>query len=179
MPKFRFLLFDAGVIIGAFEFGVWSQLIQRCDITITRTVKDQEVYYWTDKQGVEHAIDLNDDVEAGRITCVDVPLAQVENFREKFAPSYLDRMDAGEADSLAYLFFSKEEWLIASTDSHVFKVLGCLHLGERGLSLEEILQKIGLGRVVEDKYSKGFKRKYTLWGEQDGIRDFGLRSDGP
>jgi len=179
MPKFPFLLFDAGVIIGAYELGVWDQLMKQCAITITSTVKDQEAYYWSDEQGIGHEINLTEDVEAGRIKCVDVPLSQVDDFRKKFDPVYLDRMDAGEADSLAFLFFSKEDWLITSTDSHVFKVLGCLGLEQCGLSLEEILRNTGLGRKVHWKYSKAFRTKYTSQGKQEGVSGLGLRNNLP
>ena len=179
MLKFQFLLFDACVIIGAYELGVWGDLIQRCVVTFTSTVKDQETYFWYDEQEIGHEINLNKDVEAKKINCVDVPLSKVSDFRKKFHPIYLDRMDAGEADSLAFLFFSEEEWLMASSDLHVFKVLGCLGLGERGISLEEILQQVGLGRDMEWKYSKEFRKKYTLKGEQEGITGFGLKNSSP
>lgn len=177
MPKYQFLLFDACIIIGAHELGVWASLIQQCAVTITSTVKDQETYFWTDEQKIGHEIDLNKDVDAEKINCVDVPLSQVKDFRSKFGPTYLDRMDAGEAELLAFLFFSQEDWSIASADSHVFKVLGSLGLGERGISLEEILQKIGLGRNVDWKYSMEFQKKYTMKGEQDGITGLGLKSN--
>ena len=178
MPKFRFLLLDAGIIIGAHELGVWDHLIQKCAVTVTRTVKDQETYYWSDEQDIGHEIDLMRDVEGGRINCVDVPLSQVGEFRKIFDPTYLDRMDPGESDSLAFFFSKTEEWFIASADSIVFKVLGCLGLGERGVSLEGILQQVGLGRNVKEwKYTEEFRRKYTLKGQQDGLTGLGRIED--
>ena len=175
MPKFQFLLFDACIIIGAHELGVWDSLIQQCTVTITSTV-NQEADFWYDAHGERHEVNLNKDISAKKINCVNVPLSQVSDFCKKFGPTYLDRMDPGEAESLAYLSFSREHWLIASADSHVFKVLGSLGLGERGISLEEILQKIGLGRDVDWKYSMEFQKKYTMKGEQDGITGLGLKS---
>jgi hypothetical protein len=176
MPKFQFLLLDAGIIIGAHELGVWDQLIHQCRITVTRTVKE-EADFWYDEHNVGHEIDLNRDVEAENIKCIDVPLSQVNNFCNEFGPTYLDRMDPGEAESLTHLFYSKEEWQIASADSHVFKVLGFLGLGERGISLEEILNQVGLGRAVHSKYSRMFREKYTTMGKQDGITGIGSKGD--
>lgn len=174
MPKFRFLLLDAGIIIGAHELGVWDHLTQQCEVTVTGTVK-VEADFWYDEHGEGHDIDLDIDIEAGRLSCTDVPLAQVAAFSRRFGPSYLDRMDPGEAESLAYLYSSEEEWLIASADSHVFRVLGCLGCGDRGISLEEILRKIGFGRALEWKYTKEFRKRYTLMGERDGVTGLGLR----
>jgi hypothetical protein len=174
MPKFQFLLLDTGIIIGAHELRVWDHLIQQCEVTITNTVKG-EADFWYDEERVRHEIELDSDVAAGNIRCIDVPLSQVTDFCNQFGPTYLDRMDPGEADSLAHLFYSKEEWLIASADSHVFKVLGFLGLGDRGRSLEEILYQVGLGRAVGLKYSKAFRERYTAMGKRDGITGIGSK----
>lgn len=172
MPRLKLLLLDACIVIGLHELGVWDTLISQCDITLTRTVADDEVVLWEDESGGRQYIDrqkFQDDIKAGRINCIDVPLSMIEAFKEKFDLSYLDRLDAGEAESLAFLCASKEEWLISSADIIVFKVLGRLGLVERGVSLEEILDKVGLSRRVDWKYSKAFRVKYTKQGQQDSI----------
>ena len=66
MPKFRFLLLDAGIIIGAHELGVWDHLTQQCEVTVTGTVK-VEADFWYDERGEGHDIDLDIDIEAGRL----------------------------------------------------------------------------------------------------------------
>ena len=172
MPKFPLLLLDANVIIFAHELSIWSQLTEKCTITITRTVVDDEAYYWRDKQGIPHTIDLNRYIEEEKINCIDVPLAQVDSFRQKFGPTYLDRLDPGEADSLAFLYYSQEKWLICSADGIVFKALGCLRLGEQGISLEKILQQIGLTRELDEQhkhYTEAYRLKLTKMGQQEGI----------
>ena len=167
MPKFQLLLLDAGVIITAHELGVWSELVNKCTISITRTVLEQETYYWRDEQGKPYQIDLNNDIREGNIHVLDVPLDQVRDFREKFDPTYLDRMDPGETDSLVFLFHAEEEWLITSGDGVVFKILGRLARGEQGISFEEILEEVGLGRAVRWQFTKEFRLKYTKQGQQD------------
>jgi hypothetical protein len=172
MPRLKLLLLDACVVIGLHELGVWDNLLQLCDVTLTRTVAEDEVSCWDDESGERHYIDqqkFQADVAAGRVNCIDVPLSQIAAFRTKFDPSYLDRLDPGEAESLAFLLSSEEEWLISSSDSIVFKVLGRFALAERGISLEEILQEVGLGRPVQWKYSKEFRLKFTQQGQQDSI----------
>ena len=174
MPKFQLLLLDANIIITAHKLGIWSKLVERCSVTITRTV-ESEADHWQDEKGQFHSIDLSGDIEKGKISCVDVPLSQVGSFLQKFDPTYLDRMDPGETDSLAFLFHSKENWLIASADGIVFKILGCLGRPDQGISLEEITQKIGRTCKFDRQYTKKFRLSLTKQGQQDGITGRGLR----
>lgn len=67
------------------------------------------------------------------------------------------------------------DYLISSGDAIVYRVLGNLGRSEQGVSLEEILQKIGLGRKVGWQYSKTFREKYTTEGEADMIRGRGKK----
>jgi hypothetical protein len=56
-----------------------------------------------------------------------------------------------------------------------YRILGNLGRTEQGISLEEILQKIGLGRSLEWPYSKAFREKYGKDGEADMIRGRGRK----
>ncbi len=169
MPKFRLLLLDANVIIYAHELGIWHLLTDHCEITITRTVAEQEVYYWRDQNDVRHEIDLAADIRDGRIHCIEVTLSQIDAFRNKFGPVYLDAMDPGETESLAFLISSTEPWRICSSDAIVFRVLGSLGRAEQGISFEEVLCAVGLGRDVDVMYDKAFRQRYTARGQQEGI----------
>lgn len=175
MPKFQLLLLDANIIIAAHELGIWPKLVEKCAITITRTVVEHESYYWRDKQGTPHEIDLTNYIKEGKINCVDVPVPVVDSFFSKFGPTYLDRIDPGEADSLAFLYHSNENWRIASADGIVFKILGCLGRSEQGISLEEITQQIGLTCKFDKHYTKDFRVSLTKQGQQDGITGMGLK----
>jgi hypothetical protein len=46
---------------------------------------------------------------------------------------------------------------------------------DKGISLEEVLQKVGLGRSVAKQYTKQFRERYAKEGEQDSIRGRGLK----
>jgi hypothetical protein len=174
MPRFQRLLLDTNAIVLAYELRVWEELTERCEVTITNTVKE-EVYYWRDKGDIPHSINLDDYTEQGRINCISVPFSQLDSFAKKFSPFYLDQMDPGEADSLVFLYYAEEKWFLCSSDAIVYKVLGLLGKGEQGISFEEVLQEIGLGRQLEWKHTKDFRSKYTLKGEQNGITGMGLR----
>ena len=77
---------------------------------------------------------------------------------------------AGEDETLAFLLNSVEDWKVCAADKAVFRVLGYLGRTEQGISLEEVLSEIGLGRASDWKFSKRFREKYTKLGEIDAIQ---------
>lgn len=172
MKKFRLLLLDANVVIHLFEQGIWDQFINRCDVVLARTVVDEAHLYFQDSRPFE--IDLEPDIAAGRVAVVDVTVSDLMRFRSRFDPSYLDRLDAGETESLAYLLDSNDEFLISSGDGIVYRVLGRFHRQEQGLSLEEVLQQIGLTRSLPYQFTKAFRVKWINAGSQDAITGMGL-----
>lgn len=173
MQKFRLLLLDANIVIRLHELGLWKKVIEACAITLTSTVAYDEASFWEDDYGAKYYFDLTQDIEKGKIDCKEVSLSQIEIFKQKFDPSYLERLDPGEAESLTFLVGSDEEWLISSSDAIVFKVLGLLGQGKQGISMEEILNRTGLGRKLAWEYTKQFRLRWTSQGEQDHIRGRG------
>jgi hypothetical protein len=173
MGKLRFLLLDANIVIKLFELGLWNAAVDKCDFLIARTVLECEAEFYFDDEG-QHAIDLGEDVRAGRVSMVDVPPNELANFLRRFGPLYLERLDPGEAESLAYLADRREQCLICSSDAIVFRVLAQLDRPEQGLSLEELLQKIGLGRSIERQFTKAFRMHWTRRGLEEKLRGLGL-----
>lgn len=160
--KYRLLLLDANVVIYLCELGLWEKFIEKCDVTLAKTVVDEVKSY-----------DLRPDIEAKKIQCVEASLKSIRDFRVKLGAVYLDRMDPGEAESLAYLMQSRERWQLSSGDEIVYKTLGLLNRAEQGISLEEILQGIGLGRSGLDvQYTKEFRLNVTRKGQRDSVTGF-------
>ncbi len=175
MSKFRFLLLDANIVIELHRQGIWDKFIELCDVTLTETVVRESDFYFS-SDGQRHQIDLSDNIDAGKIRCEAVFIDDIRQFRCRFDSSYLDRLDPGEAESLALLVKASESWQISSSDEIVFKVLGRLGLGEQGISLEEILQKIGLKRNdLKPQYTKTFRENTTRKGQEDCLRNRGLK----
>lgn len=172
MIKLPFLLLDAGPIIKLFELGIWEQFIEACDVTITRTVAENEVVFASKGDGKEY-IDLIP--YEGQIKIVDVEPSAVTNFYNKFDLLYKAIIDPGENETLALMYTSFENWKVCAADHVVFRVLGLLGKSEQGISLEEILEQIGLcNRNLEWQYTKKFREKYTRLGQNDFIQDRGL-----
>lgn len=160
--KYRLLLLDANVVIYLNELGLWEQFISQCDVTLTETVVQEVKSY-----------DLQPDIQSGKIRCVSASLKSIETFKNRLGPAYLDRMDPGEAESLAYLMESRESWLLSSGDEIVYKTLGLLNRAEQGISLEELLQKMGMGQSSLDvQYTRQFRLNVTRKGQVDHVKGF-------
>ncbi len=173
MMKLRFLLFDANVIIKLFELKLWDKVIEKCEILVAETVAN-EAQFCFDDVGQE-AIDLAAYANAKKINFVSLTSDEVTRFRDRFTPGYLERIDPGEAEALAYLLGSKDPCLLCSADAIVFRILGRLSCGDQGISLEEVLQKTGLSTAVPNQYRRAFRDHWTKVGQQDMIRNVGLK----
>ena len=172
MKKFQFLLLDAGPIIKLFELGIWDIFITKCDVAISRIVAEEAQYASQECEDI--CINLGSYEEKNLIKIVDVELSKVKAFLEKFDLQYKVIIHPGEKETLAFLYDSSENWLVCSSDGAVFRVLGLLQRGNQGISLEEVLEQIGLPRKLEWKYTKKFRDKHTCMGQIDSIQDKGL-----
>jgi hypothetical protein len=171
----KLLILDACVVIQLHELGRWEDVQKRCDLYLSDIVASREVRF-DNANGV--MIDLAPTIASGAITTFAVSEEGIESFRNRFDHDYLGVLDDGEAESLAYLFASKEDWLISSADRIVFRVLGNLHRSEQGISLEEILDRLGsTASGLPQQYTKRFREQWTETGYQERMRGVGFRSD--
>ena len=172
MKKFRSLLLDANIVIELFRQGIWDRLIEACDIHLARTVS-AEAHFYEDDQGVRTDFDLGQYCGEGKISVFDVAPSELTTFRALFDPTYFERLHPGETESLAHLMNSKDTCLICSADAIVYRVLGNLSREEQGISLEEILQKTGLGRQLSWPFTKAFRESWTKKGFQERLGGIG------
>lgn len=174
MEKFRFLLLDAGPIIKLFSLDIWDDFIKRCEISISRIIADNEALYTED--GTKQ-IYLRSYEEKGLIQILEVDISTIKTFHDKFDRLYRFDIHDGEKETLAFLCNSNDNWIVCSADGAVFRVLGLLGRANQGISLQEILQKIGLSLPgkLEWKYTKAFCEKWSRKGQIDSIQDRGLQ----
>jgi hypothetical protein len=114
MKRLSFLLLDANVVIYLFEHGLWERLIASCDVHLARTVID-EAHFYEDDDGRRHDFDVNEWEKD--ITIFDVTVADVEAFCNRFDASYMEKLDPGEAESLAWLVSLAQDARICSSDA--------------------------------------------------------------
>jgi len=172
MKKFRLLLLDANIVIELFRHGIWETFIDRCDVHLAQTVVDEASFY-EDENGGRHEINLDPCREAGSITLFDVSPGELTAFSRQFDGLYVDSLEAGEAESLAWLFGSKEKYLICSADKIVYRVLGNCNRGDQGVSLETILNQIGLNRQLARQYGEEYHKEWTTKGAIEGFQGLG------
>lgn len=174
MSKLKLLILDANVVIHLHEFGIWAKLIAVCDVHLPGTVVGESNFY--EVNGQRQYIDISDDIKQGRVQVFDVELAKIKAFRDQFDLRYVDGLDDGETEALAYMCESRETFLISSGDAIVYRVLGRLNRSDQGISLEEILKQVGLQRSqLPWSCSKQFREKYTSEGAMDLIQGTGMK----
>jgi hypothetical protein len=98
-------------------------------------------------------------------------------FLSPFDRNYMSKLDDGEAESLTYMLVSQPgNWRISSSDAIVFRVLGNLNEGEKGISLEEMLiHIIRTSKDLKSQFKKEFRDKYTREAQMERVRGLGLR----
>jgi len=177
VSRLKLLILDACVVIQLHELGRWQQVVDQCDIHLSEIVAQREVRF-DDANGTR--IDLEPAILSRAITLFSVEALKVEAFRSRFDDSYLGVLDDGEAESLAYLFDAKSDFHISSADKIVYRVLGNMHRGDQGISLEEILNKIGLtASQLPPQYRRQFRERWTQVGFDERLKGLGLKSDSP
>ncbi|MFB3904929.1 MAG: hypothetical protein ACE15E_15870 [Acidobacteriota bacterium] len=176
MPeRFACLLLDANVVIETFRMGLWASLVERCELYVPRTVLDEAQYFLDDDQR-RCGIDLDPDISSGKVFVVDANLADIHTFIAQFDAGYVEGLDAGETEALTFLFGQEStDWHICSADAIVFRILGNATRTEQGISLEELLSSIGLGRHLKYPFNQVFRRKYSQQGFEEGLQGLGFR----
>jgi hypothetical protein len=175
MKKLRLLLLDANIVIKLFEEGIWGDVVSRYEIHVARSVFG-EVQFVKDKDGFAETISLKEDEDRGHIKVFEVGVSKLEKFKGLFVSTVIERIDPGELESLVFLFSQSEEYRLASADGVVFRILGGCNRGDQGISLEEILDQIGLNREIEKQFGKDFREHLTNRGFAEQMQDRLLRS---
>jgi hypothetical protein len=172
MTKSRLVLLDANIVIHLFELEVWDQIIKRFDVVLAQTVVDESDHYRDDEFAIE--IDLQPYIDSGRVTVRELKPSQVEAYCNRFDASYIEKLDPGEAESLCLLEDDPGS-LICSADKIVWRVLGNLGMGERGISLEEMLGRAGLTRSLRRQFTKVCREEWTKRGFGEGLMGQGAQ----
>jgi hypothetical protein len=173
MKRWSFLVLDANVVIALFRQGLWDRVVADCDLYLSETVL-AEAHFFEDEAG-RHDFDLGPYVANRAVTKFSVPASKVKAFVDTFGRDYIEKLDAGEAESLAYLEDVSEEHLICSADAIVFRVLGNLDRGQQGVSLQEVLEKVGLARRLPQQFTKAIRERWTSQGVTERMQGRGKK----
>ena len=87
-------------------------------------------------------------------------------------------MDPGEREIIALLYGSKydEDYLFCTADAPAVRALALIGRSDGGISFEEVLQRIGYTKKIEEHFSKGYFDKWLKEGSTDMVQGFNLRN---
>jgi hypothetical protein len=167
MPtKLRFFLLDAVVVIELHKLGLWKGLIANSQVVVPGTIIDKECRYFVTADGQSYPIDLQADVDMGRIVRMDADAEQLLRTADTFPPALREAVDPGELEALALL----QDWQdppprFCTADRKAIEALCFLDLAELGVSAEEMLHAVGIRRPghLERKLSRA---AFMAWLEE-------------
>ena len=176
----KFFLLDAGPVIELHRLGLWQDVIARADITLPGKVFDDEAAFWDGGDGVGHPIHLEDEAAAGRIKVARAESTDLTETARRFDPTVRERVDQGELEAIALLLKWAEPLPQLCTADRMAVVALCLvGLSHVPVSLEGLLETIGLGRQLQWKHSKAALMRWRAEGTARHIDGSGLTVPGP
>ncbi len=116
MPKLKLLILDAGVVIRLHELGIWSQVLNQCEIYLSRIVAEKEVRY---QQGDEYDedIDLSPDINGGKVQVFDVTVSELRDFRNSFDSGTSTRFAVSFGTIEAVISELSRQWIVNARSS--------------------------------------------------------------
>lgn len=164
----KFFLLDAGPVIELHRLSIWPEVTARAEIVLPGKVLDDEVVFWDAGDGVGHPIHLQDSLDAGRIAVARAEPTDLASVAASFDPTVRERVDAGELEAITVLVRSATPAPEFCTADRMAAVALCL-LGRSGLlvSLQRLLERIGLGRQLQWRFSE---QAMTQWREEGRTR---------
>lgn len=178
--KRRCILADANIVIKAHELGVWEPLCRAFRIAVPSTVVGEAYKYHLPGHEQEFEIDLVKLGERGEVERCEATVQQIASVLEHFDPVFRQRMDPGEAETLAVLIARpNEELLFCTADGPAIRAIAMLDMSHRSISFETALRQRGLSRWVPRQLSESFFRSQLEKGKQNRITGEGLSPDSP
>lgn len=170
MTRPRLILLDTNVVLRLFELGIWESVTKRFRIVLTEAVVEESQFFIRDGKRID--IDWAPILAAGTVEVRQVPLREIKRFKARFDATYLERFDPGETEAMT-LMQSERDSSICSADAIVWRVLGNTGDGERGISLEELLQQAGLPKPLPERFTRAFRDKWTRKGRSERFMGYG------
>lgn len=167
----RLLLVDTCVILEAYLLEIWHTLVNECRIAVPKTVVDETVQ--EGRHYDEFDVDLENQIATDQIESPSLDAPDLQIVRNTCGPKFTGEIHDGELECLACLLEDQSgNSIICSSDAVVSRYLGWIQKPDQGISLEEILNKLGIRRGLKlaPKLTKSFREKYTAQGFQEALQ---------
>ncbi len=174
--KPKLVLFDANIIIEAYELGIWDSLIKRVEIYVSSIVAHDEVRFVKREIGrIPEEINLPVLIDSNRIFELSAEVDEMVQLDEIFDNLFLQSIHAGEREALAILYAHKrEELTFCTADAMPIKGIAMLQLSERGLSFEHLLKILGIHKKLQPHFTEKWFKEKLKEGKQNLITGEGL-----
>ncbi len=175
--KPKLVLLDANIIIEAHELGIWQDLIQRADIYVPSIVVRDEAIFYSKAQN-KNLIDLPMQVREGKIKELHADNSELDELTNKFTPGFAMDIHAGEAEALAVINSNTHQDLsFCTSDAMAIKALAMIGLKHKGISMETLINSIGITKQLKKQFTEIFFRSSLKQGAVSMIQGQGLLRD--
>ena len=173
MSKKLKLILDANAIIELFTLEIWDQFIELVDVTTSDSILNEVDFYKT-KHGEIIPIDKQ---RLNRIVINNPEIEDLRNIVELFDDFFLQSIHEGERGIISFLNANKyeDDYKLCAGDGVVIKCLALLDMSERGISLESVLNQIGLTKHLRGHFRDQFFRDCLKIGVRERIQGVNLR----
>ena len=175
--KLTSVLLDAVIVIEVHALGIWSNLVGKVEILVPSTVVRDEAFYFNSKEKEKRlAIQISKSIQDGEIMEVTAAAEELRSLEGIFDYATLHGLDPGELEALA-LLKSRQivGTLLCTADGAAIRALALMGHSELGISLERLLQEVGLQKPLDRQYKEDFFRYHLTRGQQDRITGIGLK----
>ncbi len=158
--KLKYVIADAVVVINAHEENYWEALCNTYQVVLPGIVLEDEVFYFQSDKG-RKGLNPSEWISKGMITRIDAEIKDYDTINKRLSKDFMAGLDAGEREALAILTAKNyQQLLFATADRTAIKALGVLGMGNRGISVEELLDGLGSGSAKKAKLSKHFTKEW-------------------
>lgn len=177
--KPKFVLFDANIIIEAYEMGIWDDLVEKVDVYVPSIVVHDEARFVKKEIGrIPEEINLLALIAEKRIFEISAEIEEIAQLDKIFDDLFMQRIHAGEREALAILYFNKKnDLLFCTADAMPIKGIAMLQLTERGISFEHLLKSIGIPKPLRYHFTESWFKEKLKVGQQNLITGEGLKKE--
>ena len=171
------VLLDANIIIEAYKLGIWEELIERVEITVSSIVANDEVLFFSKQEDkIPTPINLRNLIEQEKINELSATQDEMTSFLNIFDSVFTQGLDPGEIESLCIIENGNAgDSFFCTSDAPAIKALAMIGHSNVGISMELILKKVGLQKRLSKQFTDGFFKALIKEGQQTLITGQGLR----
>ena len=174
--KPKYVLLDANVIIKAYELSIWDRMLESITIYVPSIVVHNEALFFSKEiDRIPQEINLPRLVTEEKIIELTASAEELQSVYSMFDSVFNLSLHAGESEALALLLAEKAgDAHFCTGDKKAIQALAMLDLGDRGISMENLLKKIGMQRALPAEYCENFFKRHLSIGHQNRITGEGM-----